>query len=192
MWSSSRRLFVNLSPVAAAARNGVGHIFAVGAEADAAQCHRAIITQLVGVEHKARLAHERVLHIQHTLVLQPGVTERVILAIALERNAHLLVIEQLRHTLLQCTSKWNTLQVGISDSILGLYPCLGGSRSVVFEPTIRIGDTSTEVFINNSRVLHCLGIIDFARTAGAARSQNNRTHCNINDWFHIKSYFCNI
>ena len=63
-----------LLPVGAATRDAISGPSPVVRETQSLQCHRSVTAQLIGIQEYACLTVELILHIDHTLVLQPVVT----------------------------------------------------------------------------------------------------------------------
>ena len=80
--------------------DAVGDVLAVVADRHARERDRAVLGPRVRVEQHPRLAVERVLHVEHALVLQAVVLREEVPAAVLGRRRDLLVVPQVGEALL--------------------------------------------------------------------------------------------
>ena len=76
----------------------------------------------------------------------------------LRRHAVAFVVHELREAVLEGATEGDVAQVVLRDFILFLDPFRGLGGSVVFEPTVRVGDLRAEVVVNDGGVFSRLGV----------------------------------
>ena len=161
----------NFFPVAAAAGNHIGHVLAVVREIGALESHRAVVAEGIGIQEDAGLAAEFVHLVEDALVLESVVLVEIPFAVLLVRGrAHLFVVGDFLEPREYLFAGGKLFKIGPGHFILRLDPggSLGGS--VVFQPTIWIGDLRAEVIVDS---------IVFARLGkfGRAGFNCNSSHC---------------
>ena len=161
----------NLFPVAAAAGNHISHVLAVVRKIGALEGHCTVVAEGIGIQEDAGLAAEFVHLVEDALVLESVVLVEIPLAVLLvRRRAHLFVVGNFLEPREYLFAGGKLFQIGLGYFILRLYPGSGLGGSVVFQPTIWIGDLRAEVIVDS---------IVFARLGkfGRAGFNCNSSHC---------------
>ena len=76
----------------------------------------------------------------------------------LRRHTVAFVVHELCEAVLEGAAEGDVAQVVLCDFVLLLDPFRGLGRSVVFEPTVRVGDLRAEVVVNDGGVFSRLGV----------------------------------
>jgi len=80
------------------------------------------------------------------------------------------IVNQLRQAVFECAAERDVAEVVLCDFVLLLDPFRGLGGSVVFEPTVRIGDLRAEVVVDDGGVFSRLGIsVQAALVVGCSR-----------------------
>ena len=169
--------YVELLPVAAAARDAVGNQAAVFVERNALEGDGAVLAELVGVEEDARLAVGGVHFVKNALVLKTVVAVDVPFAVLVAAwYAYLLIVDHLGEAGQQFAAERNLVQVMGGVLVLGGYP--GGRlfRVVVFQPAVRVCHFRSEVVVN-SVVFPCNGHLGCAGACGNASHNGECDKC---------------
>ena len=123
---------IELLPITATSRNGIGRIFPVVREPYALECHRTVIGKAVRVKEYTLCSSQLIHHVKHTLVLQTVVLIDIPAPMSFERCAYLLIIAYFLQSLQQFSAERNLLQIGVGNLILCLHPLGCCRRGVVF------------------------------------------------------------
>ena len=143
-------LYVYLLPVRSASRDNVSHISSVVREVYTLQSHGAVSTESVGVEPYALLAcvGSRAVHlVEHALVLQSVVAVYIPFALALERNANLLVVGSLLQSFQDVLAHGDVVEIFACHGILGVHPLGSLCAHVILEPAVRVCHFLAEVHV---------------------------------------------
>ena len=139
---------VPLDPVGPARRERVGHVAAVLGERDAAQRHRPVLRQRVGIDQHLGRRRERLRLVNDGLRLQTAVLREDVPGSLARRRAEALVIPQFRQARLDRCPLGDLRQVVEGDRVLGVNPGAGLGRVGVLEPPVGIGHLDTEEGVN--------------------------------------------
>ena len=177
---------VDLHPVAAAARDGVGAVLSVVRERQSLEGYGAVGTQFVGVEKHPLGAVDGVHGVENTLILQAVVAILIPVSVVPGRRSHLSVVGNLGETPLQLGALRQVVQVAGGDSVLRFHPAGGLFAAVVFQPAVGIGHFLAEILVNGvvgsrSGIAHCL------RSQPCGSTSHDGSHCN--SFIHIKPVF---
>ena len=138
---------VDLAPVAAGQRQGVGQDAAIAGEAQLIQRRGAVGAEGIGIEeHLGRLALQ--LAPQHVLVLQAVVLEEVVVAPLAKRRPLLGVVPGGGQLLLDGGAIRDLRQVTLSHPVLGLDPGLRLGAAIILQPAIGVGHGLAEIVIH--------------------------------------------
>ncbi|MNP41412.1 hypothetical protein D3C76_1351150 [compost metagenome] len=138
---------MDLAPVAAGQRQGVGQDAAIAGEAQLIQRRGAVGAEGIGIEeHLRRLARQ--LAPQHVLVLQAVVLEEVVVAPLAKRRPLLGVVPGRGQPLLDGGAIRDLRKVILSYPVLGPDPGLGLGAAVILQPAIGIGHGLAEIVIH--------------------------------------------
>lgn len=92
------------------------------------------------------------------MVLEAVVLRVDVTAVFLRRHAIAFVVHELREAVLEGAAEGDVTQVVLCDFVLLFDPFGGLGGSVVFEPTVRVGDLCAEVVVNDGGVFSRLGV----------------------------------
>ena len=164
----------DLVPVTAAAGDDVGQIAAVIGEVQLLQGHGAVFAQRVGVKHHLVVARFVIL-VEHALVLQTVVLEKIEFVLYLEGSTHLLVVGEFSDALFHILAEGNLCQVVLRHLVLGIDPGLGLGAAVILEPAVGVGHLGAEVSV------HCIhttgvGIVDASLRRHSRRCNQCAAH----------------
>ena len=138
---------MDLAPVAAGQRQGVGQDAAITGEAQLIQRRGAVGAEGIGIEeHLGRLA--LLLAPQHVLVLQAVVLEEVVVAPLAKRRPLLGVVPGGGQLLLDGGAIRDLRQVTLSHPVLGLDPGLRLGAAIILQPAIGVGHGLAEIVIH--------------------------------------------
>ena len=153
------------TPVGAAVLHRIEQLAAVLRRGPFGERRRAVLRPAVGIDQHPARPIDAVAHIEHRLVLQPGIARVEIATALLHRHAEPLVIEQLLQACREDVAARQRGEIGVGDGILVGDPLrdLGIGADVVLEPAIRIGDLDAELFVDlwhtaGLGILHGLGL----------------------------------
>ena len=145
-------LYVYLLPVRSASRDNVSHISSVVREVYTLQSHGAVGAESVGVEPYALLAcvGSGAVHlVEYALVLQSVVAVYIPFALALERNANLLVVGSLLQSFQDVLAHGDVVEIFACHGILGVHPFGSLCAHVVLEPAVGVSHFLAEVHVNS-------------------------------------------
>ena len=149
---------MDIDPVRARFRDGVGGIAVVFGEGDRVQGHGTVIREGVGVEEDLGRSVQPFLVVEDALVLQTVIfVEKVVLSDT-ERGSLLRVIVELGEPFANLVTVGYLAQVILRDGILCADPFGRFGRVVVFEPTVGVCDYRPVVVVAHGGVATGLGI----------------------------------
>ena len=167
-------LHIDFVPVTAAAGDDIGQVAAVVGEVQLLQCHSAVVTQRIGVEHHLVVAIGTVL-VEDALVLQSVVLEEIELILYLKGSAHLLVVGEFGDALLHILAERDFVQVVLGHLVLGVDPCLGLGAAVILEPAVGVRHLGAKVSVHSIHAT-CVGIVDASLGCHSRRCNQYTAH----------------